>query len=93
MGESEQRISSSITIGGLAMKYPDGTEARLGDRVRITNGDTGVIVASMDTNEYGNGYSAQDYAHLKTGILILTDKGALVRLEEPDHSDLLERER
>lgn len=75
------------------MKYPDGTEARLGDRVRIANGDTGVIVASMDTNEFGNGYSAKDYAHLNTGILILTDKGALVRLEEPDHSDILFRER
>lgn len=74
------------------MKYPDGTEARLGDRVRITNGDTGMIVASMDTNEFSNEYPAKNYAHLRTGILILTDKGALVRLEEPDHSDLLARE-
>jgi hypothetical protein len=75
------------------MKYPDGTEARLGDRVRITNGDTGVIVASMDTNEFSSEYPAKNYADLKTGILILTDKGALVRLEEPDHSRLLQRER
>lgn len=74
------------------MRYPDGTEARLGDRVRITNGDTGVIVASMDTNEFNSEYPAKNYAHLKTGILILTDKGALVRLEEPDHSRLLARE-
>ena len=35
------------------MKYADGTEAHLGDRVRVTNGDTGTIIASMDTNEYG----------------------------------------
>jgi hypothetical protein len=75
------------------MKYPDGTEARLGDRVRIANGDTGVIVASMDTNEFSSEYPAKNYVHLRTGILILTDTGALVRLEEPDHSDLLARER
>ncbi len=75
------------------MKYPDGSEARLGDRVRITNGDTGLIVASMDTNEFSSEYPADNYAHLRTGILILTDKGALVRLEEPDHSRLLARER
>ena len=75
------------------MKYPDGTEARLGDRVRITNGDSGLIVASMDTNEFSSEYPAENYANLGTGILILTDKGALVRLEEPDHSDLLARER
>ena len=74
------------------MKYPDGTEARLGDRVRITNGDTGIIVASMDTNEFSGEYPAKNYADLTTGILILTDKGALVHFEEPDHSDLLTRE-
>lgn len=74
------------------MKYPDGTVARLGDRVRITNGDSGTIVASMDTNEFSTEYPERNYAHLKTGILILTDKGALVRFEEPDHSKLLERE-
>lgn len=73
------------------MKYLDGSVAQLGDRVRITNGDTGVIVASMDTNEFSREYSAENYAHLETGILILTDRGALVRLEEPDHSKLLLR--
>jgi hypothetical protein len=35
------------------MKYSDGSVAHLGDRVRITNGDTGTIIASMDTGEYG----------------------------------------
>ncbi len=74
------------------MKYPDGTEARLGDRVRLRNGDTGVIVASMDTNEFSTEFPAANYADLRTGILIRTDKGALVRLEEPDHSDLLAQE-
>ena len=74
------------------MKFPDGSDVRLGDRVKITNGDTGVVVASMDTSEFSREYPAENYAHLKTGILILTDKGALVRLEEPDHSRLLMRE-
>ncbi len=74
------------------MKYADGSDARLGDRVRIANGDTVVIVASMDTNEYSPEYPAENYADLKTGILILTDNGALVRFEEPAHSKLLLRE-
>ena len=30
------------------MKYDDGTVARVGDRVCIRNGDTGVVIASMD---------------------------------------------
>jgi len=74
------------------MKYADGSDARLGDRVRIVNGDTGVIVASMDTNEYSAEYPAENYAHLQTGILVLTDRGALVRFEDPDHSRLLSKD-
>lgn len=74
------------------MKYQDGTEAHLGDRIRIINGDAGVIVASMDTSEFSREYPAEDYAHLKTGILVLTDKGALIRFEGTEHSELLLRE-
>jgi hypothetical protein len=74
------------------MKYPDGSEARLGDHVRLVNGDTGIIVASMDTNEFSPEYSAEEWSHLKTGIMILTGRGALVHFEEPAHSKLLLRE-
>lgn len=74
------------------MKSSDGTEARLGDRVLLGNGDRGVIVASMDTNEFSPEFPASHYANLQTGILIRTDNGALVRLESPDHLDFLERE-
>lgn len=34
------------------MEYTDGTVARVGDRVRIWNVDTGIIVASMDTGTF-----------------------------------------
>lgn len=74
------------------MKYPDGSEARLGDRVRLINGDAGIIVASMDTNEFSPEYPAESWAPLKPGIMILTDKGAVVRFEEPAHSGMLSRE-
>jgi hypothetical protein len=38
------------------MKYVDGTEARLGDRLPVSNADVGVVVASIDTGEYSPGY-------------------------------------
>src|SRR6266571_1040879 len=38
-----------------AMKYPDGQEVRLGDQVRLGENDGGVVVASIDTDEYGDG--------------------------------------
>ena len=64
------------------MKYADGSVARLGDRVRIRNGDTGLIVFSVDTNEFGPEYPREDWLDVQSGVMVLTDKGALVRLAE-----------
>ena len=72
------------------MKYTDGSEARLGDRVRIKNGDTGVIVASVDTDEYSAEFPKEAWGDLKTGVIVRTDKGAVVRF---DDSELIERDR
>jgi hypothetical protein len=72
------------------MKYANGTEVKLGERVRVSSGYTGVVVASMDTNEFDHGISADDWA--KTGILILTDTGALAHFEDPLDSKLFTRD-
>jgi hypothetical protein len=74
------------------MKYTDGTVARLGDRVRIWSGETGLIVASMDTGEYSSAYPESDWGYLKTGVMVRTDKGALVRFDDPVGPDQIERE-
>jgi hypothetical protein len=73
------------------MLYPDGTEMRAGDRIRVQNGDTGVIVASMDAGEFSPDYPKDDWDQFKTGILVLTDKGALVRFDEASPQDLVHR--
>jgi hypothetical protein len=70
------------------MKYADGTEARLGDRVRITNGDIGTVIASMDTDEYGSEATKENWAHMGAGILVRTDRGALVQFDDA-HSRLV----
>jgi hypothetical protein len=74
------------------MKYADGTEVKLGERVRVSSGYTGIVVASMDTNEFDSECYAEDWADLKTGILILTDTGALAHFEDPLDSKLFTRE-
>ena len=71
------------------MKYADGSVARLGDRVRIRNGDTGVVVFSVDTNEYSSEYRREDWPDVKSGIMVLTDKGALVRFAEVTDPSLI----
>jgi hypothetical protein len=73
------------------MKYVDGTEARLGDRLKVSNGDLGVVVASKDTGEYSPEYPSEAWSEeLNQGILVLTENGALVHFENV-HSKLLSK--
>src|SRR5258706_11614974 len=61
--------------------YPDGTEARLGDRVRFSNGDEGVIVFSIDADEYAPDFPKAEWAYLGKGVMVRTVQGALVHYE------------
>jgi hypothetical protein len=57
------------------MKYPDGTEAHIGDRVELWEGNVGVVVFSIDTNEFSEAYpKAQWGEFLGSGFMILSKK-------------------
>ena len=60
------------------MYYPDGQEMRLGDKLEMWDGCTGEVVCSFDTDEYGPSYPKEEWAYLKTGVLILGDKTGLI---------------
>ena len=64
------------------MKYRDGSAAQIGDRVRIGSADVGVVVASIDDDEYRSDYPKEEWQHLESGLMVLTDRGALVHLDE-----------
>ena len=71
------------------MKYPDGTEAQIGDRVQFSNGEKGTIVFSIDTNEYSNEFPKKQWSYLKKGVMIKTDKGALIHYEDPNVGEVM----
>ena len=71
------------------MKYPDGTEARIGDRVQFSNGEKGTIVFSIDTNEYSNEFPKTQWSYLKKGVMIKTDKDALIHYEDPNVGEVM----
>ena len=64
----------------------------MGDRVRIRNGDTGTVIASIDAHEYTLEAKQEDWAYLGTGIVVRTDAGALVRFADPLAPGLLWRD-
>jgi hypothetical protein len=61
-----------------------GKLIRLGDRVTIGGGIGGVIVFSIDTDEFSPEFSKRDWAYLGRGIGIQTDSQGLFHYEDSD---------
>jgi hypothetical protein len=74
------------------MKYPNGKEVKIGDKVKLWEGCHGIVVASLDTGEYSTSYPEKDWEYLKAGVLIDSNKAGLIHYLEPEKSlELIER--
>ena len=71
------------------VRYADGNEVKVGDAVAIDTNYRGVVVASIDTGEYSDGYSEKQWAYLGNGILINTDFGGLVHYPSAHNEKLV----
>ena len=74
------------------MKYPDGQDVKLGDKVKLGQDRNGVVVCSIDTDEYSPDCPRAEWEHLKQGVLIRFPAYGLIHYEaaEPD-LELIER--
>ena len=70
------------------MKYPDGNEVRIGDRVKLSNREGGVVVFSVDADEYSDDYPKGDWAYLGKGIMVKTDAGTLIHYEDNSGNEI-----
>ena len=66
------------------MKYPDGQEVRLGDKVKLGQDTGGVVVCSIDTSEYSEDCSEAQWGYLKKGVMINFPMYGLIHYEEPE---------
>ena len=71
------------------MKYQDGMEVRTGDKVKLSEGHYGVVVFSIDTDEYSPEYPKKEWSYLKKGVMINSEQIGLVHYEEPDEDMVL----
>src|SRR3546814_822904 len=71
------------------MKYPDGQEVRLGDKVELWTGCCGAVVASLDAGEYSAEYSEADWAYLKSGVLVVSDAAGIIHYLNPEATFVL----
>jgi hypothetical protein len=74
------------------MFYADGSKVNVGDTVKLWSDRFGVVVCSIDTNEFVDDFPRQDWAHLASGVLIRTADSELFHYTEPDEDlELVER--
>jgi hypothetical protein len=68
------------------VRYPNGDEARLGDVVQLgeTNVHKGVVVCSLDTNEYSAEFSEREWSYLRCGILVNFERLGLIHYDKPE---------
>lgn len=77
-------LNTEPTRGSLVMKYPDGNEVRVGDRVQLWNGCNGIVVCSMGTNEYPEAFPEVAWSYLNTGVMVLTEENGLIHYNAAD---------
>jgi hypothetical protein len=61
-----------------------GRQIRLGDKVLIGSGMSGVVVFSIDTDEYLPGFPKDEWEYLGRGIMIQTESAGLIHLSVAD---------
>jgi hypothetical protein len=80
------------THGVGQVKYLDGQEVRLGDRVRVDHDPSGLVVACIETQEYSPEFPKAEWVYLQRGFLVMSSKYGLVHHERPDEDmELIER--
>jgi hypothetical protein len=63
------------------MKYHDGRTILVGDKVRLGS-DDGVVVFSIDSDEYADKFPKAEWEYLKRGIMVDFPMLGLVHIEE-----------
>ena len=67
------------------MKYWDGQEVKVGDRVKYGEDEGGLVVSSMDTDEYSDEHPKEQWGYLKKGVMIEFPTMGLIHFVEPEH--------
>jgi hypothetical protein len=85
-------IKSRLNGSELQVKYADGQDVRLGDRVRLGDDDGGRVVCLIETAEYSDECPEAQWRYLKKGVMIKFPRFGLIHyVELEDDLQLIER--
>lgn len=66
------------------MKYFDGKEVFVGDKVKMWDGCYGVVVCSIDSGDYTSSFPESEWGYLKTGVVINSEQAGILHYTESD---------
>jgi hypothetical protein len=62
--------------------FAKGKQVRLGDRVMVADHVTGIVVFSVDTDEYSPEFPKENWGYLGRGIMVETENDGLIYIAE-----------
>ena len=71
------------------MKYSDGQDVLLGDRVKLGLDADGVVVCSIDAGQYSSQYPEIQWSYLNRGVMISFPTYGLIHYEKSEEDLLL----
>ena len=63
------------------MKYADGQQVQVGDRVGLGDDTGGVVVCSIEDGVFSDGYPADQWAYLRKGFMVEFPTFGLIHYE------------
>ena len=60
------------------MKYQNGTEIHINDKIMFEDGSLGVVVFSIDTDEHSREYPKDHWDYLGSGVLVFSKVAGLI---------------
>jgi len=66
------------------MKYSDGSDVKLGDKVKLGQDENGVVVCSIDDHGYSEDFPESQWSYLKEGVMINFPMWGLIHYAEPE---------
>lgn len=66
------------------MRYFNGLEVNVGDKVTLGNEVSGEVVCSIDSNEFSPQFPRAEWDYLKQGVLVNFSKYGLIHYAQPE---------
>lgn len=60
------------------MKYEDGKQVLLGDKVHLDGGISGIVMCSIDDGIYTPEFLESDWEHLNQGVMVFSEQAGLI---------------